>query len=50
MMTSVRSSLIMCLDDAEVKRKHVEFMSNNPVPRLLSHKEVPKKNESNRHS
>ena len=51
MMTSVRSSLMMCLDDAEVKRKHVcEFMSNNPVPRLLSHKEVPKKNESNRHS
>ena len=35
MMTSVRSSLMMCLDDAEVKRKHVEFMSNNPVPRLL---------------
>ena len=47
---SVRSLLMMCLDNAEVKRKHIEFMSNNPVPRLLSHKEVPKKNESNRHS
>ena len=32
---SVRSLLMMCLDDAEVKRKHIEFMSNNPVPRLL---------------
>lgn len=40
---SIRTSLTMCLDDAGVKRRHIEFMSNIPVPRLLSYKEVLKK-------
>ena len=40
---SIRSSLTMGLDDAGVKRKHIEFMSNIPVPKLLSYKEVLKK-------
>ena len=34
---SIRSSLTMGLDDAGVKRKHIEFMSNIPVPKLLSY-------------
>ena len=50
-VNNLHSGGIAINDDlSKVIINDVEFMSNNPVPRLLSHKEVPKKNESNRHS